>query len=334
MPGVDLVLPDFECLRQHADRIEAVVLTHGHEDHVGSLPYLLREFDLKVYATRLTLALIAGKLEEHGVTDNADLHEITPGDEVTSGPFTHALPPRDALDPGRRGGGRRPAQRRPAAHRRLQARPDADRRARHRPPGDRGRGRARRPPAAGRLDERRGPRLVGQRARGRPGAVRHRPRRAAPGRGGVLRQPHPPDPAGRERRPPVRGARSRSWAAACTRASPPPARSGTSTSTRTTSSTSTSSNDQNRATVVVISTGSQGEPLSALSLMAAREHKWVKLQPGDTVVLSSSVIPGNETAIHRVIDGLYRSGADVFHVPTSAGARVGPRRGRRAEVRC
>src|SRR5439155_25671495 len=69
--------------------------------------------------------------------------------------------------------------------------------------------------------------------------------------------------------------------------------------------------------VVVISTGSQGEPLSALSLMAAREHKWVKLQPGDAVILSSSVIPGNETAIHRTLDGLYRTGAEVFHVPIS-----------------
>ena len=67
--------------------------------------------------------------------------------------------------------------------------------------------------------------------------------------------------------------------------------------------------------MVVISTGSQGEPLSALSLMAAREHKWVKLGPDDTVILSSSVIPGNETAIHRTLDGLYRTGANVFHVP-------------------
>jgi len=69
------------------------------------------------------------------------------------------------------------------------------------------------------------------------------------------------------------------------------------------------------SSVVVVSTGSQGEPLSALSLMAAREHKFVRLVPGDTVVLSSSLIPGNEPAIHRVIDGLYRTGADVFHVP-------------------
>jgi ribonuclease J len=67
--------------------------------------------------------------------------------------------------------------------------------------------------------------------------------------------------------------------------------------------------------VVVCCTGSQGEPLSALSLMAAREHKWITLEPDDTVILSSSVIPGNETAIHRTIDGLYRTGADVYHVP-------------------
>jgi ribonuclease J len=68
--------------------------------------------------------------------------------------------------------------------------------------------------------------------------------------------------------------------------------------------------------VVIICTGSQGEPYSALSLMAAREHKWVKLDEGDTVVLSSSLIPGNEPAIHRVVDALYRSGADVFHMPS------------------
>jgi ribonuclease J len=67
--------------------------------------------------------------------------------------------------------------------------------------------------------------------------------------------------------------------------------------------------------VVVICTGSQGEPFSALSLMAQRQHKWVKLQAQDTIVLSSSLIPGNEPAIHRVVDALYRTGADVYHMP-------------------
>src|SRR5262249_39347007 len=71
------------------------------------------------------------------------------------------------------------------------------------------------------------------------------------------------------------------------------------------------------SSVVVISTGSQGEPLSALSLMAAHEHKGVKLQPADTVILSCSVIPAGETSIHRTLAGLYRTGAEVFHVPSS-----------------
>src|SRR5438105_11928824 len=61
MPGIDLVLPDFQYLRDRRDRIEAVVLTHGHEDHMGSLPYLLREFSLRVYATPLTIGLLEGK---------------------------------------------------------------------------------------------------------------------------------------------------------------------------------------------------------------------------------------------------------------------------------
>src|SRR5438552_11294268 len=88
MPGIDLVLPDWQHLRERSDRIEAVVLTHGHEDHVGSLPYLLREFSFPVYGTKLTLALLEGKLEEHGVRDRAEFHEVSPGDEVRTGPFT------------------------------------------------------------------------------------------------------------------------------------------------------------------------------------------------------------------------------------------------------
>ena len=70
MPGIDLVLPDFEFVRQRADRVEGVVLTHGHEDHIGALPYLLRDLDrrLTVFGTPFTLALLKSKLEEHQVT--------------------------------------------------------------------------------------------------------------------------------------------------------------------------------------------------------------------------------------------------------------------------
>ena len=78
MPGIDLVLPDFTYLREHAGELRGIVLTHGHEDHVGSLPYLLREFQVPVFATRLTLGLVRSKLQEFGIK-NADLRELQAG---------------------------------------------------------------------------------------------------------------------------------------------------------------------------------------------------------------------------------------------------------------
>src|SRR5256714_15230159 len=87
--GVDLVLPDFGYLRERGGRIRAVVLTHGHEDHVGCLPYLLRELDVaEVWATRLTLGLVKSKLDEHGLLRAAELREADPDDDpIQLGPF-------------------------------------------------------------------------------------------------------------------------------------------------------------------------------------------------------------------------------------------------------
>src|SRR5437588_2011696 len=87
MPGIDHVLPDYEYLTGRSGDLDAVVLTHGHEDHIGALPYLLRDVAVPVYGTALTLALLRGKLEEHGVLDRADLREISPGEEASAGPF-------------------------------------------------------------------------------------------------------------------------------------------------------------------------------------------------------------------------------------------------------
>ena len=81
MPGIDLVLPDFSYLREHRDELRGIVLTHAHEDHVGALPYLLREFDVPVYGTKLTLGLVRPKLAEFGIK-RADLREVKAGDEI------------------------------------------------------------------------------------------------------------------------------------------------------------------------------------------------------------------------------------------------------------
>ena len=87
MLGIDIVIPDFSYLRERRDKVAAVVLTHGHEDHIGALPFLLKEMALPVYGTPLTLALLREKLREHGLLNEADLREISPPGPLTVGPF-------------------------------------------------------------------------------------------------------------------------------------------------------------------------------------------------------------------------------------------------------
>jgi ribonuclease J len=312
MPGVDLVLPDFQYLRDRKDRIAGVVLTHGHEDHVGALPYLLRDMRLEVYASALTLALLGPKLEEHGVTGNARLHRVEAGGSAKVGPFrvrflrvTHSIPDGLALaidtpagtllhtgdfrlDPtpiddritdlqgiaeeARRG-----------VHVMLSDSTNAEREglvASERTVG---------PAVADIIRD--APRLVvaacfashihriqqicdAARAAGRKVAFLGRSMHQALEQAGALGHLDVPEADIVD----IEIVR-----------------------------------DLPAEQVCVVCTGSQGEPLSALALMAAHENKWVRLQAGDTVILSSSVIPGNEVAIHRVIDGLFRTGADVFH---------------------
>ena len=102
MPGIDYVLPDFSFIERNASKIKAVFITHGHEDHIGGLPYLLKVVNIPIYATKLTMGLIEGKLREHRMFRSAKLNVITPGDVIEVGAFTfeaihvnHSIP--DAL---------------------------------------------------------------------------------------------------------------------------------------------------------------------------------------------------------------------------------------------
>src|SRR6266853_2046517 len=86
--GVDIVIPDFSFLEQNREHVRALLLTHGHEDHIGAVPFLLSEINVPVYSTAFTLALVERRLEEHGLLDKAVLHRVKPGQKVEIGPFS------------------------------------------------------------------------------------------------------------------------------------------------------------------------------------------------------------------------------------------------------
>ena len=104
MPGIDLVIPDFTYIEKNADKVKGICITHGHEDHIGSLAYLLKKVNIPVYSTRLTNGLIEGKLKEHGLISSAKLNVVKPGDIVKFGKFSvefihvnHSIPDAVAL---------------------------------------------------------------------------------------------------------------------------------------------------------------------------------------------------------------------------------------------
>jgi ribonuclease J len=316
LPGIDLVLPDFEYLRGRADRLEAVVLTHGHEDHIGAVPYLLREFTVPVYGSPLTLALLEGKLEEHQVRDRTELREVRGGDAVTVGPFamrfiqvTHSIPDGLAVAVDTPAGtilhsgdfklDQTPLDARPTD---LQALAEEARRGVHLFLSD-----STNAEEPGYVPSER---TVGPVLRD---IVRSAPRLVVVAcfASHIHRIQQAVNAAGESQRMVAFLGRSMHQSVAAAR------RLGYLTVPEDDIVPIEELGTLDPSNVVVVSTGSQGEPLSALSLMAAGEHKWVKLQETDTVVLSSSMIPGNEPAIHRVIDGLYRVGATVFHVPAA-----------------
>jgi ribonuclease J len=310
--GVDLVLPDFSYLSRR--RVRAIVLTHGHEDHVGALPYVLREVDAgEVIATRLTLGLIKSKLDEHGLGAATELREAVPGEEpLELGPFrvrfvrmAHSIPDSVALVIETRAGR--------VVH-------TGDWKLDHTPVdglktdvgalaeignlgvdlllGDSTN--AERPGMTG------SERLVGEAFQQliplRKGRILvatfasniHRMQQAADV---AIRNGRRVAVVGRSMRKNMNIARNLGYVDIPEEAVVSPKEAMELSPDR----------------VLVLCTGSQGEPMSALTRIAYGDHSNVSVDHGDTVIISAKPVPGNELRVHDAINRLAKSGAEVLH---------------------
>jgi len=314
MLGVDLVLPDFTYLRENKDRIEGCIVTHGHEDHTGGLSYLLRDCSFPIIGSALALGLARSRIEEAGLLDRTDLIPVTDGERRQFGPFDCEFIP--------------------VAH----SVPNGFATAFHTPQGTilhTGDFKIDLNPVDGRLTDlatmgaiakHEGIRLL---LADSTNADQHGHSRSETSVGKVLREV-------------FAAHRGRRIVTACF-----------ASHIHRIQQIADAAIDQGRVVatlglsmkknvrlaldlgvlkipanklfdindvadlppgeVCVISTGSQGEPMSALSRMAAKESKWLTLTEDDTVVLSSHPIPGNEMDVTKVIDALFRIGVDVVH---------------------
>ncbi|MBM7520083.1 ribonuclease J [Nocardioides nitrophenolicus] len=311
-PGVDLILPDFAAIRDRLDKVEALVLTHGHEDHIGATPYLLRERqDIPLVGSQLTLALLNGKLREHRLRQTT-FHTVKEGDRISFGPFdlefvavNHSIP--DALAVAIRTGagmvlhtGDFKMDQLPLDGRITDLRAFArlgeegvdlflTDSTNAEVPGFTTAERKITPVLEQAFAESKQRIIVACFAshvhrvqQVLDAAVKHNRKVAYVGRSMVRNMAIARD-LGYLHVPPGVMVEAKELAELA------PERQ------------------------VLISTGSQGEPLSALARIAQRSHNFVHLEEGDTVVLASSLIPGNENAVYRVINGLARLGAHVVH---------------------
>jgi ribonuclease J len=312
LPGIDHVIPDFSYALARRDGLRAVLLTHGHEDHIGALPYLLREAPVPVYGTPMTLALVGERLREHGLLESADLRPMRPRARFDLGPFgiepirvTHSIVDGIGLaiqtpvgtivhtgdfklDPS-------PLDGETPDYRRFAELGDqevlvlcsdstnVDRPGHTRSETDVGQALGERfARAAGRVIVATFASHIHRIQQVLTLAARHGRRAALLGMSmqknvalaAELGYLHVPEGL----LLPLEEL-----------AALPPERQ------------------------VILSTGSQGEPNSALALMAAGEHKYVQVLPGDLVIISARVIPGHERTIGRVVNALYRLGAEVLY---------------------
>ena len=312
MLGVDLVIPDISWLLDRADMVRGIVLTHGHEDHIGALPYVLPRLNVPVYGTALTLGLLRNKLREHHLIESTELHTVRAGDVRTLGCFdvewvhsTHSIPDACALAVRTPVGmivhsgdfkvDSTPVQGEPPDLARLARLGDegvllllsdsTNAEQEGTTPSERSVGDGLAP-----LFERAPGRILMatfasniSRLQQAVWAAQGSDRRCFIVGRSMLKNVRVAEELG------FLHADSSMFVSPKEHDAVP---------------------DRNLA---ILCTGAQGEPLSALSRIANGEHPMVSLHEGDTVVISANPIPGNEEAVHRTINNLYRHGARVFN---------------------
>lgn len=313
MLGIDLVLPDYSYILERRERLRGIILTHGHEDHVGALPFVLKEMpEVPVYGTRLTLGIVNGKLGEHGLQGKTTLNEIGPGTSLALGAFE--------------------AEFLPVCH----SIPDGVGVALRTPVGvvvHSGDFKLDQTPVDGRvtaLDQfgdlgQNGVLLFMSDSTNAETAGYTRPEKSvghtfdsifsqAEGRvivasfaSHIHRLQQAFDSAARLGRSVAVVGRSMIKNVNIA------ANLGYLTIPEGTLIRPQDIPDIPLDSLVVLSTGSQGEPMSALARMAAHDHHLVNIIPGDTVIISAKPVPGNERSVHRTINRLFAAGAKVIY---------------------
>ena len=314
MHGIDLVLPDFTFLRENADRIVGCVATHGHEDHVGGLQFLLRELSFPIYGSMVTLGLARNRIEEAGLLKKTDLITVRDGERINIGPFdVEFLPVTHSV---------------PHAHAVIIHTPQGvivhsgDFKLDLTPVDDRRTDLAR----LGELSKTVGIRLL---MCDSTNAEEHGHAPSEKSVGAVLHQLFHEH---RDRRiitasfashihrvQQIIEAAIDNGRKVCLMGRSMQKNIGLAIDLNLINVPASVFVDVEKVDdfapedICIISTGSQGEPMAALSLLSRGESRWFKVGERDTIILSSHAIPGNEGNVNRVIDGLVRAGAKVVH---------------------